>query len=70
MFVLTPSTAPSQLSTWSGTVKVSRNLLQSVVFNKIYILPSDCFKEEDFKEKIFQEQNRLNRNKYAEESFY
>ena len=31
---------------------------------------SDCFKDEDFKEKIFQEQNRLNRNKFAKESLY
>ena len=31
---------------------------------------SDCFKDEDIKEKIFQEQNRLNRNKFAKESLY
>ena len=37
---------------------------------KIFIFTSDCFKDEDFKEKIFQEQNRLNRNKYMQRNLY
>ena len=40
--------------------------LPDLFFDKIQIFTSDCFKEEDFKEKIFQEQNRLNRNKYMQ----
>ena len=43
--------------------------LQNLFCHKIFST-SDCFKDEDFKEKMFQEQNRLNRNKYAKESSY